>query len=277
VTGPPPGSFDLAPLLDLSEDDAAALARRCESAEAVLGALRYGTRLRVGTADVVLNPDSPLASGARATGLAGGPPADKATLLALPAVFAEAAMPRVLVSVSPSCSPELALLAEECGYEAVEERTTMLLTRPGLLVEGEPGRTTRPLPETAEAEAVALVARAHGWSRTVERRLHRVLGHRFDDPRHLSIVAEQRGELVGVATGFLDGELGQVVDVAVLPSARSRGHGSSLASAVASSLLSAGAEAVWLTAEAGGRVERLWTRIGFEAAYDAVTYVLPLD
>jgi ribosomal protein S18 acetylase RimI-like enzyme len=267
---------DLPPLLDLDEPARAELARCLEDAGAALGVVRYGSRLRVGAATVVLNPDSPLVSGACATGLDGAPSAVEATLRVLPAVFAEADLPRVIVSASPSSAPELPLLAEECGYDAVEETTTMLLTRPRLLVEGEPGLTTRPLPEAAEPAAAALVADAHGWSGAVERRLRRVLGHRFDDPRHVTLCTENGGEVVGIATGFLHGPLGQVVDVAVRSRARRRGAGSALCSAVAATLLGRGAETVWLTTEAGGTVERLWSRLGFEPAYDAVSYVLPL-
>ncbi|HWG92672.1 MAG TPA: GNAT family N-acetyltransferase [Mycobacteriales bacterium] len=271
-------STRLEPLLDLDDDRRAALARVLESAEAALGAVRYGSRLRVGVADVVLNPDSPLASGARATGLDGAPAAVEATLRALPAVFAEAGLPRVLVHASPSSAPELPLLAEELGYDAVEERTVLLLTRPHLLVEGEPGRSTVPLPEALEDQVAALVAEAHGWSRGVERRLHRVLGHRFDDPRHVAVAAlGPEGELVGVATGFLAGEVGQVVDAAVRPRHRRRGAGSALVSAVAAELLLRGAATVWSTAEAGGRAERLGASLGLEPAYDAVSYVLGLD
>jgi GNAT superfamily N-acetyltransferase len=268
----------LEPLLDLDDDRRAALARVLESAEGALGAVRYGSRLRVGLADVVLNPDSPLASGGRATGLDGAPGSVEATLRLLPGVFADAGLPRVLVHASPSSAPELPLLAEELGYDAVEERTVLLLTLPHLLVEGEPGRSTVPLPERLEPDVAALVAEAHGWSRGVERRLHRVLGHRLDDPRHVAMAVVAPGpELVGVATGFLSGEVGQVVDVVVRPGHRRRGAGSALASAVAAELLQRGAATVWGVTEAGGRTERLAAGLGFEPAYDAVTYVLALD
>jgi GNAT superfamily N-acetyltransferase len=266
----------LEPLLDLTDGELTDLAARCEAAEDALGAVRYGSRLRVGPARVVLNPDSPLASGGRASGLDGLPGQVEVTLRALPGVFAEAGKPRVLVSASPSSAPELPLLAEECGYDAVEERATMLLTRPALLVEGEPGRSTRPLPEALEDAAPALVSDAHGWSPSVERRLRRLLGHRFDDVRHVAVAAEGAGELLGLATGFLVDGLGQVVDVAVRPGHRRRGAGSALASAVAGALLAAGAETVWLTAEARSRAERLFAGIGFEPAFDAAWFALPL-
>jgi hypothetical protein len=46
---------------------------------------------------------------------------------------------------------------------------------------------------------------------------------------------------------------------------------------VAAVLLGRGAEQVWLQVEAGGTVERACARLGFVPAYDAVTYVLPLE
>jgi len=265
------------PDLDLDDDRRGELARRLEDAAATLGAVRYGSRLRVGAARVVLNPDSPLASGALATGLDGSPAAVETTLRTLPAVFGQAGLTRVVLSASPSSAPELDLLAEENGYEAVEETTTMLLTRPALLADGEPGRSTLPLPEPEEHLAAPLVAEAHGWSRPVERRLQRLLGHRFDDPRHVTLAAHRSGELVGVASGFLHGGVGQLVDVSVRTGHRSRGTGRALASGVTAVLLGRGAELVWLQVEAGGSVERACASLGFAPAYDAVTYVLPLE
>lgn len=262
---------------DLDDGRRAALAARLEEAGAVLGAVRYGAVLQVGAGRAVLNPDSPLVSGGHAWGLDGSPDAVEAALLALPRVFADAGKRRVVVSASPSSAPELELLAEESGYEAAEETATLVLTRAALLVEGEPGRTTRPLPEEREHEAGPLLADVHGWSAAVERRVHTVLGHRFDDPRHLTMAAFEGEELVGLATGFLAGGAGQVVDVAVRAGRRRRGTGSALCSAVAAALVTRGAELVWLTVEAGGTAERLWGRLGFEAAYDAVQYVLPLE
>ena len=265
------------PDLDLDDARRGDLARRVEDAAATLGALRYGSRLRIGAASVVLNPDSPLVSGAVATGLDGSPAAVETALRALPALFGEAGLRRVVLSASPSSAPELELLAEESGYEAVEETTTMLLTRPALLTEGEPGRSTLPLPEPEEHLAAPLVAEAHGWSSPVERRLQRLLGHRLDDPRHVTLAAHQSGELVGVATGFLHGGLGQVVDVSVRAGRRGRGTGRALAGGVAAVLLGGAAELVWLQVEAGGTVERSCASLGFAPAYDAVTYVLPLE
>ena len=82
---------------------------------------------------------------------------------------------------------------------------------------------------------------------------------------------------MGVAAGFLHAGLGQVVDVAVRPGCRGRGTGRALASGVATVLLGRGADAVWLQVEAGCTLERACTSIGFAPAYDAVTYVLPLE
>lgn len=272
---------DLPPLLDLDDAERAALAARVEAASAALGAVRYGSRFRVGAAHVVLNPDSPLLDGACASRFDAVPGDVEATLRVLPRVFAEAGLSRVVVIASPASVPELGLLAEETGYDAVEETSTLVLTRPRLLVEGEPGLTTRPLPEHLEDDAAPLLAEAHGWSAPVERRLRRVLGHRLDDPRHIAVAAVERAEgdgrddrLVGLATGFLVDGAGQVGDVVVRPGERRRGTGSALCSAVAAVLLERGADLVWATTAAGSRAERAAAALGFEPAYDAVTYVL---
>lgn len=76
-----------------------------------------------------------------------------------------------------------------------------------------------------------------------------------------------------MATGFLYGAVGQVVQVAVERDARSRRLGRALASGVAASLLTRGARLVWTSVEAGGRVERFFTGLGFEPAYDGVVLV----
>ena len=277
------------PDLDLDDDRRGELARRIEDAAATLGAVRYGSRLRVGPASVVLNPDSPLVSGCLASGLDGSPAAVETALRTLPAVFGEAGLTRVVLSASPSSAPELELLAEERGYEAVEETTTMLLTRPARLAEGEPGRITQVLRDADEHRVGPLLAEAHDWSEDVGRRLQVVMGHRLDDPRHVAMAAYDHaggGELAGLATGFLHrvgrggqapGAIGQLVDVAVRPRFRSRGLGRALGSAVTAALLTRGADLVWLTVDAGGRAERFCADLGFESAYDAVTYVLPVE
>jgi ribosomal protein S18 acetylase RimI-like enzyme len=177
-----------------------------------------------------------------------------------------------VVLASPSSVPELDLLAEECGYEAAEETTTMLLTDPRQLVDGEPGILVRPLPEEDEGLVGALLARAHDWSPAIGRRLQVVQGHRLDDPRHVAFAAYEGGELVGVATGFHVGATGQVVHVAVDRPWRGRRLGRALASSVAFTLQLRGARLVWLSAEAGGLTERFFTGLGFESAYDSVVF-----
>jgi ribosomal protein S18 acetylase RimI-like enzyme len=260
------------PPLDLDDARKAGLAARLEESARVLAAVRYGTVFRLGPAHVVLNPDNPLAVGSFASGLNGDLGMVERTLLALPLVWKEAGRNQVVVVGSPSSVPELDLLAEECGYQAAEETTTMLLTDPRQLVEGEPGILVRPLPEADEGSLGALIARANDWSATVGQRLQVVQGHRLDDPRHLAFGTWGHGELVGVATGFLHGTTGQVVHVAVDRHARGHRFGRALASATAATLLQRGAKLVWLTSEAGGLTERFFAGLGFEPAYDAVVF-----
>ena len=265
-------------MLELDDDRKAALARTLEESARVLASVRYGTAFAFGAGYVVLNPDDPVAAGSFASGLdAPDLGTVERTLLALPLVWAEAGRRSVVVLASPSSAPELDLLAEECGYEAAEELSTMLLTEPRQLVDGEPGIRVRPLPERDEHRVGALVAAAHGWSPGVARRLQVVQGHRLDDPRHVAFGAWDGEELVGVATGFLHGATGQVVEVCVDAAHRRRRLGRALASAVATTLLARGARLVWLTAEQGGLVERCFTGLGFEAAYDAVLFTCPVD
>ena len=272
----------MSPDLDLDDDGRAALAASLEAAQRTLAAVRYGSVFQIGVATVVLNPDDPRPTAAVAAGLAGAPGRVETTLRLLPAVWAEAGLPAVLVTASPSSAPELDLLAEENGYEAVEETTAMVLTRPHRLVDGEPGRITQVLRDDDEHRLALLLAEAHDWSEALGRRLQVVTGHRLDDPRHLTMAVYEHGELMGVATGFLHvppgrvGGLGQLVEIAVRPRARRRGLGSALASAACAALLARGAELVWTLAEAGGRSERFLAALGFEPAYDAVTYRLAL-
>lgn len=262
--------------LDLDDDRQAALAGTLEEAARALAAVRYGASFRLGRARVVLNPDNPLATASFASGLDGDLGLVERTLLTLPEVWQEAGRSQVVVLASPSCVPELDLLAEECGYEAAEELTTMLLTDPLQLLEGEPGRLVRPLPEADEPLVGALLARAHGWSDAVGRRLQVVQGHRLDDARHLAFGSWEGGELVGVATGFRHGAVGQVAHVAVDPTAQGQRHGRALTSAVASTLRVQGARLVWLTTDARSRAEGFFGALGFEPAYDAVLHTCPV-
>jgi ribosomal protein S18 acetylase RimI-like enzyme len=260
------------PALDLDDSRRGALAGTLEQGARTLAAVRYGSVFRLGPAHVVLNPDNPLAVGSFASGFDGDLGMVERTLLALPLVWQEAGRHQVVVLASPSSVPELDLLAEECGYEAAEETTTMLLTDARQLVEGEPGILVRPLPEQDEGAVGALMAAARDWSPAVGGRLQVVQGHRLDDPRHVAFGAWEHGELVGVGTGFLHGATGQLVEVAVLRSARGHRLGRALASAVAATLLQRGARLVWLSAEAGGLTERFFHGLGFEAAYDNVVF-----
>lgn len=234
--------------------------------------MRYGSVFAFGSGAVVLNPDNPLAVGSFASGLDGDLGLVERTLLALPTLWAQAGRHQVVLLATPSSVPELDLLAEECGYEAAEETTTLLLTDPAQLVEGEPGILTRPLPEDAEGFVGPLIAAAHDWSLTVGKRLQVVQGHRLDDPRHLAVAAWEGEELVGVATGFLHAGAGQVVEVSVARHARRRRYGRALVSAIATLLLQRGATVVWASVEAGGLTERFFTGLGFAPAYDAVIF-----
>lgn len=258
--------------LELGDDRRAGLAHTLEGAQRALCQVRYGSAFAFGNGHVVLNADNPLAVGSFASGFQGDLGLVEKGLLTLPLLWSEAGRHQVVVLASPSSVPELDLLAEECGYEAAEEITTMLLTAPGALVEGEPGILTRPLPEEDEGSVGRLVAAAHDWSVGVGNRLQVVQGHRLDDPRHVAFGAWHEGELVGVATGFLVGAAGQVVEVSVARHARRRRLGRALVSAVAAWLLQRGAELVWASVEAGGLTERFLTGLGFEPAYDAVIF-----
>lgn len=261
--------------LELDDDRRADLARTFEEAHRALCAVRYGAAFRFGPGHVVLNADNPLAVGSFVSGLDGDLGMVERTLLALPLIWAEAGKHQVVVLASPSSAPELDLLAEECGYEAAEEVTTMLLTDPSQLVDGEPGILTRPLREQDEGEVGAFLAAAHDWSPAIGRRLQVVQGHRLDDPRHQALAAYDDGELVGIATGFLYGATGQVAHVAVRRDARGRRYGRALASGVAADLLQRGARLVWASVEAGGLVERFFAGLGFEPAYDGVVFTTP--
>jgi GNAT superfamily N-acetyltransferase len=258
--------------LDLDDDRRAGLARTFEEAARLLSAIRYGQAFGFGAAQLVLNPDNPLAVASFGSCFEGDLGAVEKTLLSLPLIWGEAGKHQVVVLASPSSVPELDLLAEECGYEAAEEVTTLLLTAPLQLVDGEPGILVRPLPEPDEALVGPLIAAAHDWSEGIGTRLQVVQGHRLDDPRHLAMGAWEDGELVGVATGFLHGATGQVVEVSVARHARGRRLGRALASAVAATLLQRGAKLVWASTEAGGINERFLLGLGFEPAYDAVIF-----
>ena len=258
--------------LELDDDRRRGLARTLEEAQRALCQVRYGSVFPLGTGHVVLNPDNPLAVGSFAAGFEGDLGLVEKSLLTLPLVWADAGRHQVVLLSSPSSVPELDLLAEECGYEAAEETTTLLLSHPEQLVADEPGILTRPLPEEDEGQIGMLVAAAHDWSTAVGKRLQVVQGHRLDDPRHVAFGAWQDGALVGVATGFLFGAVGQLVEVSVARAARRRRYGRALASAVAAALLQRGAELVWSSVEAGGLTERFLAGLGFEPAYDGVIF-----
>lgn len=260
--------------LDLSAARQGALARVLEEQQRRFAAIRYGSRLRVGIARVVLNPEAPLAMCNFASTLQGSPEEAAATLAGLPAVWDEAGLHQVFVLDSPSSLPELSIVAEEYDYDAVEESTVLVLTDPRQLMDGEPGALTRPLTEEQENDVAGVLSDAFGYSAQVEQRLALLYGQRLDDPRVLAMGAEYDGRLVGVATAFVEAGLALVADVGVVPEHRGHRLGRALGSAATAECLRRGAEVVWLVAEAGGRVERFWTHLGFEPAYDAVTYRL---
>ncbi len=259
--------------LDLSDAAVATLAARVEEQQRAFGAIRYGSVFRVGAARVVLNPDAPLATANFAGTVTGSPMAAEATLARLPDVWAEAERAPVILLDSPSCLPELPVVAEEAGYEAVEETSVMLLADPAALVADEPGILTRPAADRDEpAVLAAVLADAFGYPRRVERALGEVLGHRLDDPRVEAVVADEGGEPVGAAFAFVQGDLAYVTDIGVRPDSRGRRLGRALGSAAAARCLARGARVVWLAAETGGAVERFWSGLGFATAYTAVTY-----
>ncbi|HEX8002796.1 MAG TPA: GNAT family N-acetyltransferase [Mycobacteriales bacterium] len=260
------------PELDLSAAAVAVLAARVEEQQRAFGAIRYGSVFRVGAARVVLNPDAPFAAANFAGTVSGSPMAAEATLATLPEVWAEAERSPVILLDSPSCLPELGAIAEEAGYEAVEESAVMVLAGPRALAEHEPGSLTRPARDGEDAAIAGVLADAYGHSAAVERRLAEVVGQRLDDPRVEAVVAEADGEAAGVAFAFVQGDLALVTDVGVRPERRNHALGRALGSAAAAVARARGARVVWLAAEAGGHVEAFWSRLGFATAYTSVTY-----
>jgi GNAT superfamily N-acetyltransferase len=263
--------------LDLDAHRQALLAELVEDTTRALGRIQYGSVFNVGTARVVLHPDSPLASANFAGTVRGSPGKAAATLRLLPPVWREAGRDAVTLLDSPSCVPELGVIAEEAGYEAVEEGAILVLAEPAGLVEGEPGRTVRPLAEDHEHLVAGLVADASGYSGAVELALRDVYGQRLDDPRVSAWGTVEGGELVGVALGFVDIGVGLVTDVAVRADRRGRGAGRALVSAAAADCLRRGATVVAATVEADGAAEAFWHHLGFATACTTVTYRLRVD
>jgi GNAT superfamily N-acetyltransferase len=259
------------------------LAPQVEDAQRAVGRLRYGSIFRVGLATVVLNPDSPLVAANFAAGLAGDPDAAVDTLRALPTVFAEAGRTEAVVVDSPSSLPELDLVCDETGYEAVEEGLVLQAFDPGShpqVVAPVPSgaRLAVGLHEGDEVAAAALFADAYGMGSGVGRALVRTLGHRLDDPNTVVTAAydDQSGRLVGLGLGFVAGDLGLVTELATGLAHRHRGLGATLARALIGELAARGSRRALVTAEAGGRIERFWTGLGFEPAYETTTYVRPI-
>jgi GNAT superfamily N-acetyltransferase len=253
-------------------EDSADLPRLVEGAQRALGSVRYGSQLRVGTAVLVLNPDSPLVTANMVTEVGGSPAAAAATLETLPAVFAEAGRREVVLVSSPSSLPEVEIVAEEAGYLAVEEGVVLTLRTPRLLVDHEPGARVIPLRERDESALAAFLIDAYGWPAGIEPQLALSLGHRLDDPRVAAFAAYEVGLLVGVALSFRTSDIGLVTELGVRATSRRRGLGRALASAAANDLLAHRAGVVAAAAEAGGASDRLWTSIGFVPTYETVTY-----
>lgn len=252
------------------------LPSRVESAQRALGRIRYGSQLRIGTAALVLNPDSPLVTANMVTEVGGSPAAAAATLEALPAVFADAGRREVVLVSSPSSLPELEVVAEEAGYLAIDEGVVLTLEEPGLLVEHEPGARVIPLRERDEPELATLLVDAYGWPAGIEEQLAVSLGHRLDDPRVRVFAAHEQDLLVGASLSFLFADLsatvGMVTELGVRVACRRRGLGRALASAAASDLLRRGAGRVTAAVDAASVAERMWTGIGFTPAYETITY-----
>jgi GNAT superfamily N-acetyltransferase len=263
--------------LDLDARRQALLAEFVEDTARALARIRYGSVFDVGAARVVLNPDSPLPSANFAGTVRGSPGKAAATVRMLPAVWRDAGRDTVTLLDSPSCVPELGVIAEEAGYEAVEEGAVLVLAERAALVEGEPGRTVRPLPEDQEHLVAGLVADASGYSGAVERALRDVYGQRLDDARTSAWATVEDGELVGVALGFVDIGVGLVTDVAVRADRRGRGAGRALVSAAAADCLRRGATVVCANVEAGGAAEAFWHHLGFAPVCPTVTYLLRVD
>ena len=248
------------------------LARAFERQQRAYAAIRYGSVFRLGAASVVLNPDAPLAAANFAAGFDGSPALVELTLERLPEVFAEADVRPAILLDSPSSLPELGALAEETGWDAVEESAVMVLDDPARLLEGEPGRIATPVAERHEPAIAEVLADAFDYPDGVAAALGPLVGQRLDDQRTEAVGAAEDGELVAAAMAFVDGPLGLVSDLGVRQEHRGRSFGRAVASAAVARCLARGAATVWLVVEAGGTAERFWARLGFEPAYGVVTY-----
>lgn len=266
---------------DLDSWSPAELAGRVEEARRSLGRIRYGSVFRVGVATVVLNPDSPLVGDNLAAGFTGTPAAAEETLASLTGVFADSGRVEAAALGSPSSLPEMAMVAEEAGYEAVDEGLEMVLTDPTALVPDEPGAAVRPVHADDEQRLGHLLADALDLPRGAEQALTTVLGHRLDDSRVNVLGAytddpSEDGEpgdaIAGMALGFVDRDLGVLAELAVDVARRRRGLGRALASAAAATLLRQGATVVVSGSPLGGHLERFWGSLGFAPAYETSLY-----
>lgn len=252
------------------------LAWHVEAAQRAYGRIRYGSEFRIGSGRVVLNPDLPLPDCNFASSISGTPGSALATVRRLPEIWAEAGLSPVTLVDSPSSLPELSALVEDVGFVAEEESSVVLLERPEGLMDREPGILTRPVRDGEEAAVAALLAEVGDHSGHVERALRRLIGHRLDDPRVVAFAASQRDALAGVAFGFAPaGGLALVTAVAVLPAYRRRGFGRALVSAVGNACRTRGAQPVAAIVDASYRTERWWVDLGFDTAYETVTYSCP--
>lgn len=255
------------------------LATVIESARMASGAVRDGRVGRVGAANVVVNPGSPLTGANHACGLWGTLAEVASTLLRLEDTFAEAGRSEAIVYASPSTVAEIEGIADDAGWRAVEENVCMLLrsdghaapaSRPGLAREAR----ERDLPGVAE-----LMADEAGLSEEGESRLVRHLDHRLDDPRCLLHVVDDTevDRVAGFASGFVEHGVGIVDQVAVRTGRRGRGAGRELLASTVDEQRRRGARMVAGYAAVGGSDERFAEACGFEAVYEVTTYARRID
>lgn len=251
------------------------LAGLIEAARMASGAIRYGRVGRVGVANVVINKDNPLPTGNHACALWGTLAEVGVTLLALERSFADIGRAEAVVYASPTTVAEIEGIADDSGWQAVEESVAMVCRRDP----APAADVTRPALDSDLRGVAEFIADDAGLSSAGEARLVRNLGHRLDDPRCVFQVADdpEAGRLAGFATGFTEHGTGLVEHVIVRPGRRRRGVGRALTAGVVAGLRERGARLVAAHGEEGGSVERFAEACGFEAAYGVTAYARRVD
>ncbi len=158
--------------------------------------------------------------------------------------------------------PDDALTAVLVSAGAAPERTGRWCGRP---VTGAPGDPAGVRPAGPDDLGQWLdVAEACGWyDGRADRATRAGLARAWSgDPRRASFLAWQGDRAVGLASGWCDGEVVEVVDVAVLPQARRAGRGRDLVAAVVAWGAGRGADQVVAAPSPDGW--RLMRSLGFD-------------